>query len=220
MDYRVNGEGDVIIVRWLDNGVVQLVSTLVGIELKGTVNRWSDRIQQHIEIKRPCLIEIYNDNMGGVDKLDHLIALYRIKTRTKKWTVKLIFHFVDFALVNAWLEYRRAAELCDPSSKYMDLLEFRSQVAEALMKTTPLTLPVGRPRMDDSVDDDPAAKRPYIRRSINDVRYDRVDHLPIHVDALGQRCKIEKYRGRSRIKCGVHLCLSKENNCFIAYHQK
>ena len=36
MDYRVNGEGDVIIVRWLDNGVVQLVSTLVGIELKGT----------------------------------------------------------------------------------------------------------------------------------------------------------------------------------------
>ena len=39
MDYRVNGEGDVIIVRWLDNGVVQLVSTLVGIELKGTVKR-------------------------------------------------------------------------------------------------------------------------------------------------------------------------------------
>ena len=161
--------------------------------------------------------------MGGVDKLDHLIALYRIKTRTKKWTVKLIFHFVDFALVNAWLEYRRDAELCDPSSKYMDLLEFRSQVAEALIKTTPLRLPVGRPRKDDSVDDAPAAKRPYIRRSINDVRYDRVDHLPIHVDALGQRCKIEKCRGRSRIKCikcGVHLCLSKENNCFIAYHQK
>ena len=75
--------------------------------------------------------------MGGVDKLDHLIALYRIKTRTKKWTVKLIFHFVDFVLVNAWLEYRRDAELYDPSSKYMDLLEFRSQVAEALIKTTP-----------------------------------------------------------------------------------
>ena len=74
----------------------------------------------------------------------------------------------------------------------MDLLEFRSQVAEALIKTTPLRLPVGRPRKDDSVDDAPAAKRPYIRRSINDVRYDRVDHIPIHVDALGQRCKIEK----------------------------
>ena len=125
--------------------------------------------------------------MGEVDKLDHLIALYRIKTRTKKWTVKLIFHFVDFVLVNAWHEYRRDVELCDPCSKYMDLLEFRSQVAEALIKTTPLRLPVGRPRKDDSVDDAPAAKRPYIRRSINDVRYDRVDHLPIHVDALGRR---------------------------------
>ena len=42
MDYRVNREGDVIIDRWLDNGVVQLASTLVGIELKGTVKRWSD----------------------------------------------------------------------------------------------------------------------------------------------------------------------------------
>ena len=39
MDYRVNGEGDVIIVRWLDNGVVQLVSTLVGIEPMGTVKK-------------------------------------------------------------------------------------------------------------------------------------------------------------------------------------
>ena len=50
MDYRVNGEGDVIIVRWLDNGVVQLVSTLLGTEPMGTVKRWSDRIQQHIEL--------------------------------------------------------------------------------------------------------------------------------------------------------------------------
>ena len=50
MDYCVNRKGDVIIVRWLDNGVGQLASTLVGIELKGTVKRWSDRIQQYIEI--------------------------------------------------------------------------------------------------------------------------------------------------------------------------
>ena len=69
-DYRVNVEGDVIIVRWLDNGLVQLASTLVGIEPMGTVKRWSDRIQQHIEITRPFLIEIYNDNMGRVNKLE------------------------------------------------------------------------------------------------------------------------------------------------------
>ena len=150
-----------------------------------------------------------------VCKINYFVFLYRIKTRTKKWTVKLIFQFVDFALVNAWLEYSRDAELCDPNSKYMDLLEFRSQVAEALIKTTPLRLPVGRPRKDDSVEDAPAAKRP-----INYFRCDRVDHLPIHVDTLGQRCKIEKCHGRSRIKCGVHLCLNKENNGFITYHQK
>ena len=36
---------------------VDLVSTLVGIEPMGTVKRWSDRIQQHIEITRLCLIE-------------------------------------------------------------------------------------------------------------------------------------------------------------------
>ena len=41
----------------------------------------------------------------------------------------------------------------------MYLLEFRSQVAEALIKTTPLRLPVGRPRKDDSIEDATAAKK-------------------------------------------------------------
>ena len=57
-------------------------------------------------VDRPKCVQVYNDYMGGVDKLDFLISLYRIQAKTRKWPVRLIFHFIDLALANARLEYR------------------------------------------------------------------------------------------------------------------
>ena len=45
--------------------------------------------------------------MGGVDKSDFLIALYRTFIRSKKWTLRVIFHYFNLGVINAWLEYQR-----------------------------------------------------------------------------------------------------------------
>ena len=59
---------------------------------------------------------------------------------------------MDFALANSWLEYRDI-EVLNENKKYLDLLSFRNEVADALLKakldppSVVATNPVGRPRL-------------------------------------------------------------------------
>ncbi len=50
--------------------------------------------------------------MGGVDLLDSLIVLYRMKIRSRKWYHRIVFNMLDFTLVNGWLLYRRDCMDC------------------------------------------------------------------------------------------------------------
>ena len=62
-----------------------------------------------IEVQQPNLIITYNQNMGGVDLQDQMIARYSITFRSKKYYQKMIFHPIDMAIMNAWLLYRKNA---------------------------------------------------------------------------------------------------------------
>ena len=61
--------------------------------------RWDKKEKKYIDIKCPNIVQQYNASMGGVDLLDSLIALYRIRIRSKKWYHRLVFHFIDMAVV-------------------------------------------------------------------------------------------------------------------------
>ena len=107
--YKVSCDGDICVVRWLDNRVVTLASTFAAVELRDKVKRWSTFAKEHIEVSRPFAVKVYNCYMGGVDKVDFLISLYRISARTKKWPVRVMFHLLDLSLANSWLQYRDCA---------------------------------------------------------------------------------------------------------------
>ena len=182
----------------------------------------------------PACVQVYNEFMGGVDKLDSLISYYRIRGKTKKWPLRVIYHFVDFALANSWLEYRDI-EILNGNRKFHDLLSFRSKVADALLKakldppSIEAAIPVGRPRFCIASSDESENLQTGNRlltkrlRPNSDVRFDQFRHFPTAIDALGQRCKMESCHRRSRIKCekfDVFLCLTKKRNCFKAFHIK
>lgn len=101
---KVSAEGDICVVRWLDNGVVTLVSTTAGDQPRDQVRRWSESAKTYIPQLRSLLIghTPYRCTMiiwgVSLDKLDFRISLYRINAKTRKWPVRMIFHFLDFAL--------------------------------------------------------------------------------------------------------------------------
>ncbi|XP_049809018.1 piggyBac transposable element-derived protein 1-like [Schistocerca nitens] len=96
----VTTEEDLCVVRWLGNSAVTLPSSYLGAEIIGKVNKWSAAQKQHLEVTRPAIVKDYCVFMGGIDKIDFLISLYRICMETKKWPIKVTFHMVDLSICN------------------------------------------------------------------------------------------------------------------------
>jgi hypothetical protein len=80
-------------------------STYAGVKASNTVKRWDGKAKKNIDVKCPDMLYLYNESMGGVDLADMLISLYRTKIKSKRWYLKVLFHCVDIAKVNAWLLY-------------------------------------------------------------------------------------------------------------------
>ncbi|XP_040072993.1 piggyBac transposable element-derived protein 2-like [Ixodes scapularis] len=221
-DCLVSGDGQVVVTRWMDNRVVTLASNFVAVENEETARRWSKADKCFLDIKRPAVVGAYNRSMGGVDKVDFLVALYRTTIRSRKWTLRMIFHFMNLAVVNAWLEYRKDADrqLILPT-KQLDLLDFTLGVIKALSAAE--SKPVSRKRGRPSDSPLQPSKRLSCaeNRPVQDVRFDQMSHWPVHEDSREQRCKMERCTGKTRVmcdKCNVHLCLTKSRNCFKAFH--
>lgn len=231
-DYRVDTNSNLVLVRWLDNGVVQLLSSFVGISGGDPVKRWSGKDKEKIDVPCPEIVHEYNKYMGGVDLCDMLLALYRIKLGTRKWYMHIVYYCIGVSIVNAWLLYRRHCEQKKTVKKnVLPLLKFQVQIANSLLqagkvgKQGPQSKrgrPSHSPVSDNPVSDNPPKRqRPSVSIPQNDIRYDQVGHFPLFADKQ-QRCRLCK-KGYSRIecaKCHVHLCLVKDRNCFHEFHHK
>ncbi|KAJ3640471.1 hypothetical protein Zmor_003765 [Zophobas morio] len=220
-DVSVSKDG-VVITKWFDNKPIMVASNFIAVGNKDNCQRWDKKNKMYIEIPRPEAIALYNGNMGGVDKVDFLLSIYRSYRRSRKWTVRMISHAVDLALVNSWLEYRQhAAQLGLPKKKILDLWSFRQSVAEHLIlfKERPKR---GRPSAETEQTTPPRKRKTETRPHI-EARFVGYEHYPL-VDNKKEatRCKMEKCKGKSHTictKCDVHLCLQKDRNCFLNFHK-
>ena len=127
----------VAVTTWLDNKIIFMASNHEGIQEKDECRRWSKKDRQYINVERPAVVRNYNKNMGGIDLCDQMIAYYRMGAKTKKWTVRTIFHFIDLACANSWREYvldaKREGRATKNVRKY---LEFKMDIAEYLLHST------------------------------------------------------------------------------------
>lgn len=216
---------DVVVVKWMDNKSVLASSTCTSADETINVKRWDKKTLSYVDITAPKLISNYNKHMGGVDILDQSIEYYRTFMKTKKWTLKVLLHFFDLAVANAWRLYKlQSAAAAIPKNKVKDLLEFRMQVADALVNT-----PTRKRRLSDIEPNENIAPNPptkYRRANLpsENKRFDGYDHLPCFDEIESPRCcRMERCQSRSKIrceKCDVYLCLSRKQNCFARYHKK
>lgn len=164
--------------------------------------------------------------MGGVDLLDRLVSHYRIYIKSRKWPLRMFAHALDVACVNSWLEYRAACKKVSiPARKQLDLMHFRIQLAEGLIKCN-RTVAKRNTRSSYEVGSEspvPNKKSKIETRPLDIVKFDTVDHIPDH-DGKKEptRCKNPGCTsGRSHyfcLKCKVHLCLCRQRNCFKQFH--
>ena len=122
VDYCASDDG-IIALKWKDNKVVTLLSNDKGVAPMGTVKRYCKDTKKRDPISCPSVILSYNAHMGGIDKSDMLVSLYKTPMKSKRWYLRLFAYCIDVALVNAWLLYRR--DCGSLKEKWMPLKQFR-----------------------------------------------------------------------------------------------
>lgn len=220
---------NVTLVSWFDNSLVTVASNFIASGIPKEVRRWNRKTKEYVNVEMPEVIHWYNSNMGGVDKLDQMISYYRTFIKSKKWTLRMICHGLDLAIVNSWLEYRMDAEKNSlPRKHTMDLLKFRTSLVNHLLFVGQEAVDRrkrGRPAQQEELAQ-PAPKKRGLKqiRPPKEVVLDKVDHLPqVDVKTESTRCKKPGCTGKTHffcLKCSIHLCLTAKRNCFLDFHTK
>jgi len=61
-------------------------------------------------VKIPISVDSYNKNMAGVDLFDQKATYYGIQLRSHRWYVKILFHFLEVSMINAYILYKTTCE--------------------------------------------------------------------------------------------------------------
>lgn len=220
----VSSDGSVVCVKWYINKCVALASNYVGVGKSDTAVRFDKASKQKITINRPQIVRDYNMNMGGVDLMNQMISYYRITIRSKKWTLRMITHFIDFSIVQSWIEYKIDCQKSEiPKRQIMDLLAFRMCLANQLVYNQSTAKRVARITLNDIRSKNECVDKSRESRTTDDnIRFDGLDHIPEYSENR-IRCKRKSCKSKTQVycsKCKVHLCLNLKNNCYREYHTK
>ncbi|XP_036317370.1 piggyBac transposable element-derived protein 3-like [Rhagoletis pomonella] len=192
--YKSSQPGHILVCKWNDNSVVTVASNSETIEPLHKAKRFSQQQKKYILIDQPAIIKSYNQNMGGVDRSDQNIGLYRTSVRGKKWYFSLFSHCLDMAIHNAWQLYK------SNGGEYDHLL-FRRTVARGILETHKKSEKRG------------PCPTPRTYRETS--RYDKIDHLIEYNDSQLRCWLCKKNTNFTCQKCKIYL---HPKSCFVTYH--
>ena len=126
--------------------MVNLVSSFASVEPTHCVTRYDQSQRKKVQVTQTDIVRVYNQYMGGVDKLHMICMLYKPSLRTRRWYIYIWLHSILIAAVNAWFLYQRDLKICKPNEKFIQLKRFLADLAQSLVKKV---RPVGRPSLDE-----------------------------------------------------------------------
>ena len=194
---------------WFDNRrVVLTISNFAGKDPVSNANRYGRKNKKNIQIPSPASIEIYNKFMGGLDKADMFLSLYRTKLRTRKWYHRIAIHLIQLGLINSYVIYKEVGGKGSP-------LYFHVDVWRCLLKSL------------ETRNSDKDLEAPFkvycslkTKNVSNQVRHDKFNHWLLK--STINWCKMDGCSSRTTfiyLKCQVYLCVEKGGeNCFLEFH--
>lgn len=199
-DYRKTNNSNIIICSWNDSSAVNVASNVHSVEPARSITRWSRKTNENIAVKQPNLINNYNKYMGGVDRADQNISLYRVSIRGKKWYYPIFTHCIDLAEHNAW-------QLHKSLGGKLDHLSFRRRIATSILNC--YGNPVKGPAKGISAS------------SLFDIRYDRMDHLlteiPRQTDGKIKQLRCRYCHDKTSTKC-LKCDVPLHVKCNVVFH--
>uniref|UniRef100_A0A8C2ZIU9 PiggyBac transposable element-derived protein domain-containing protein n=1 Tax=Cyclopterus lumpus TaxID=8103 RepID=A0A8C2ZIU9_CYCLU len=180
-----------LFVQWRDTKDVLMCSTIHTAHANDYIQRRLKDAAGHWEVKDipiPPAVKEYNRCMGGVDLSDALIGYYKVIHKTMKWYKTFFYHFMDIAIVNAFLLHKDLTK--GRREIPLSQKEFRETLAEQLAE-------VGSPSTARPVP--PPA--PY-----------GAHHKPVHISgsSTAGRLRCQLCHKKAPLKCSlcdVMLCL-------------
>ncbi|XP_028420356.1 piggyBac transposable element-derived protein 4 [Perca flavescens] len=196
-------EGPVVFVQWKDTRDVLICSTIHAAHgedttqrrIKGAGGQWSVQ-----DVPIPPAMMDYNKNMCGADLSDALIGYYTILHKTKKWYRSFLFHFIDIAIVNAYILYKEMAVA--RKEKVMSQKAFRETLVTELKAVGSTTTAPSQP---------PPPTPP------------GASHKPVHFcpDGTAGRRRCVHCHKRTTVKCSScnkSLCFTVNRDCYNTWH--
>lgn len=220
----------IVAMAWKDTKLVHFLSTIHTPDQVSIVQRnkrTANGGYEALDIPAHAMIDDYNANMGGVDRNDQLTSI--VKNRKQmRWYMRLVIKCLELAAYNAYVVEGFFMEHCIPGERKRDFAAFREELIIQLVGTwrTERTKP-GRKRSSE----DP-------------LRLEGVgQHFPAKGTGTDHTCEVCREKRRRFVAanpevpkpqvphkmtkttfkcelCDAYLCISRDNNCFKAWHSK
>ena len=101
--HKFSMDGNTLMMCFHDKKEIYLLSTIHSME--EVASGKSDKDRRSVNLLQ--LIFYYNENVECVDKNDAMVWNYNCVRKSYKWTTKLFFHFIEEAVFNSFLLYKK-----------------------------------------------------------------------------------------------------------------
>lgn len=120
---------NVMVLAWQDKRQVLMLTTFFDASTRNIrrKNKSSTAV-----IQKPLSVIEYTNNMGAVDRADHLCTSYNFERKSVKWWRKMFFYLLEVALVNSYILFHIAQEKNNEKPQ-LSHLQYRKKVIEQLV---------------------------------------------------------------------------------------
>ena len=200
------------VVVWKDSQPINFISTAYPPSVGTTCER-TQKDGTKITIPCPAVCIGYNKGMGGVDTADQLAEYYPLGHPTKKWWPRLMWRYLNTALVNAYLLFKSTSS--EFNAKEDDAhKKFQLSVARCLIGGFCSRKNMGRPIVSPRPDHQLVKMPGRIQQCRQCMAVNkRKKKTPSATDSPIKRPR-ESTLGCP--KCGVHLC--RDTGCYELWH--